>query len=82
LQPNNEKALYRKAKCLEERGQVEESIGILRRITRLYPDNKTSKADLTRSVYRTFLIKQNFQVQWEPVFVITLGQKRLITLTK
>jgi tetratricopeptide (TPR) repeat protein len=52
FQPNNEKALYRKAKCLEERGQVEEAIGILRRITRLYPDNKSSKADLARYLHR------------------------------
>jgi len=48
FQPNNEKALYRKSKCLEERGQIEDAIGILRRITRLYPENKSARADLKR----------------------------------
>jgi hypothetical protein len=48
FQPNNEKALFRKAKCLEDRGQTEEAIGILRRVSRLYPENKQAKADLAR----------------------------------
>merc|ERR1719318_1402631 len=48
IQPNNEKALYRKAKILQEKCQLDEAIGILRRINRLYPANKQCHAELTR----------------------------------
>ena len=34
IEPNNEKALYRKSKILAEKGLVEEAIGALRRCTR------------------------------------------------
>ena len=34
IQPNNEKALFRKAKILQEKLQIDEAIGILRRISR------------------------------------------------
>ena len=34
IEPNNEKALYRKSKILAEKGCVEEAIGALRRCTR------------------------------------------------
>ena len=39
IQPNNEKALFRKAKILQEKLQTEEAIGILRRISRSYHEN-------------------------------------------
>jgi len=48
IQPNNEKALFRKAKILQEKCQLEEAIGILRRINRLYPANKQCHAELAR----------------------------------
>ena len=48
LDPNNEKALYRKSRVLLEKYRTEEAIGILRRICRLYPENSTAKADLAR----------------------------------
>ena len=48
LQPNNEKALYRKSKVLLEKYRTEEALGILRRISRLYPNNSSAKADLVR----------------------------------
>ena len=36
IEPNNEKALYRKSKILAEKGYVDEAIGALRRTTRYY----------------------------------------------
>ena len=48
FQPNNEKALYRKSKVYEEKGRTDECLGLLRRITRLYPENKSARADLAR----------------------------------
>jgi len=48
IQPNNEKALFRKSKILQEKCQLDEAIGILRRINRLYPANKQCHAELTR----------------------------------
>jgi hypothetical protein len=35
--------LCRKAKVLEEKYRTEEAIGILRRVTRLYPNNKPAQ---------------------------------------
>jgi tetratricopeptide (TPR) repeat protein len=48
LQPNNEKALYRKSRAYEEKGRASESMGLLKRVTRLYPENTAAKADLAR----------------------------------
>jgi len=48
IQPNNEKALFRKAKILQEKHQTEEAMGILRRINRLYPNNKQCHVELSR----------------------------------
>lgn len=48
IQPNNEKALFRKAKILQEKCQLEEAIGILRRINRLYPANKQCHTELSK----------------------------------
>jgi len=48
IEPNNEKALFRKAKVLVEKCQIDEAIGILRRVGRLYPDNKECQAELAR----------------------------------
>lgn len=48
IEPNNEKALYRKSKVLLEKYRTEEAMGILRRICRLYPNNSSAKADLVR----------------------------------
>jgi FK506-binding protein 8 len=54
IEPNNEKALYRKAKAFIEKGKVDEAIGILRRITRLYPDNKLSQFALAGYLFSLF----------------------------
>jgi len=48
IEPNNEKALYRKSKVLLEKYRTDEALGILRRISRLYPNNTSAKADLLR----------------------------------
>ena len=52
LDPNNEKALFRKAKALAEQGDNEQAIGTLRRVTRLYKDNKLAQAELQRLLGR------------------------------
>merc|ERR1712200_213611 len=36
LDPNNEKALFRKAKALAEKGEIDIAVGTLRRVVRLY----------------------------------------------
>jgi len=62
IQPNNEKALFRKAKILQEKHQLDEAIGILRRINRLYPANKqchTELANLTNKVKASRSAEQN-----------------------
>jgi len=62
IQPNNEKALFRKAKILQEKHQLDEAIGILRRINRLYPANKqchTELAKLTNKVKASRSAEQN-----------------------
>ena len=48
IEPNNEKALFRKAKILIEKCQVDEAVGILRRVNRLYPSNKQCQAELAK----------------------------------
>lgn len=48
LEPNNEKALFRKAKALAEKGETELAVGTLRRVTRLYSENKVAQAELQR----------------------------------
>lgn len=48
LDPNNEKALFRKAKALAAKGETELAIGTLRRVTRLYQENKEAQKDLQR----------------------------------
>ncbi len=40
--------MYRKARVLEEKGRADEAMGLLRRVTRLYPENKSAKNDLQR----------------------------------
>ena len=40
--------MFRKAKVLVEKCQIDEAIGILRRVGRLYPDNKECQAELAR----------------------------------
>jgi len=52
LDPNNEKGLYRKSKALDAKGETELAIGTLRRITRLYSNNKLAQGDLTRLLGR------------------------------
>jgi len=47
IEPNNEKALFRKAKILQHKYRTEEAIGILRRVTRLYPANKQAQGELS-----------------------------------
>merc|ERR1711864_26324 len=39
---------FRKSKILQEKCQLDEAIGILRRINRLYPANKQCHAELTK----------------------------------
>eukprot|EP00096_Caligus_rogercresseyi_P006558 TRINITY_DN2308_c0_g1_i1.p1 TRINITY_DN2308_c0_g1~~TRINITY_DN2308_c0_g1_i1.p1 ORF type:complete len:367 (+),score=101.14 TRINITY_DN2308_c0_g1_i1:46-1146(+) len=48
IEPNNEKALYRKSRVLLRRSQESEAIGLLRRVTRLYPQNAAAKNELAR----------------------------------
>jgi len=48
IEPNNEKALFRKSKILVEKCQLDEAIGILRRVNRLYPTNKQCHTELSR----------------------------------
>lgn len=62
IEPNNEKALFRKAKILEEKGCVDESVGILRRLVRLYPNNTQSQALLTKLTTKK---KKNRRVEEE-----------------
>jgi len=47
IEPNNEKALFRKAKILQEKYRTEEAIGVLRRLTRLFPSNKQAQVELS-----------------------------------
>merc|ERR1711963_808158 len=54
LDPNNEKALFRKAKALAEKGEIDIAVGTLRRVVRLYKDNKLAQSELQR-----LLSKQN-----------------------
>lgn len=48
VQPNNVKALFRKAKCLIHKGDCDTAIALLRRALKLDPDNKTVQNELTR----------------------------------
>merc|ERR1719210_2176161 len=48
IEPNNEKALFRKAKILVEKCQLDEAIGILRRVNRLSPANSQCQSELAR----------------------------------
>merc|ERR1719336_2985522 len=48
IEPNNEKALFRKSKILIEKCQLDEAIGILRRVNRLYPANSQCQSELAR----------------------------------
>lgn len=48
IEPNNEKALFRKALILKEKCKTEEAIGVLRRVTRLYPQNKQAQVELQK----------------------------------
>ncbi len=48
LDPNNEKALFRKAKAFVGKNDTELAIGTLRRVTRLYKDNKLAQSELQR----------------------------------
>ena len=48
LDPNNEKALFRKARALTEKGDIDVAIGTLRRVNRLYKDNKLAHVELQK----------------------------------
>jgi hypothetical protein len=43
---------FRKAKVLEEKYKTEEAIGILRRVTRLYPNNKPAQVTTFWHLFR------------------------------
>merc|ERR1712055_544105 len=62
IQPNNEKALFRKAKILVEKCQLDEAIGILRRINRLYPANKQCHTELSRLTNKVKASKEKEQL--------------------
>jgi len=62
IEPNNEKALFRKAKILMEKCQIEEAIGILRRVNRLYPTNKQCHAELSRLTNKAKASKEKEQL--------------------
>ena len=48
LDPNNEKANFRKAKAYLGKGDTDKAIGPLRRVTRMYPQNASAQAELQR----------------------------------
>lgn len=48
IEPNNEKALYRKSRILTEKCRPEEALGVLKRIVQLYPENTSARADLAK----------------------------------
>jgi len=52
LDPNNEKALFRKAKALAEKGEIDIAVGTLRRVVRLYKENKLAQSELQRLLNR------------------------------
>ena len=52
LDPNNEKGLFRKAKAYDGKGEVDLAVGTLRRITRLYKENKLAQSELQRLLGR------------------------------
>ena len=52
LDPNNEKALFRKAKALAEKGEIDIAVGTLRRVVRLYKENKLAQSELQRLLSR------------------------------
>jgi len=62
IEPNNEKALFRKSKILVEKCQLDEAIGILRRINRLYPTNKQCHTELSRLTSKVKASKEKEQL--------------------
>jgi len=62
IEPNNEKALFRKSKILVEKCQLDEAIGILRRINRLYPANKQCHTELSRLTNKMKASKEKEQL--------------------
>lgn len=48
VEPNNEKALYRKGKALQSKNRIDEALGIYKRIQTLYPNNTQVKADILK----------------------------------
>jgi len=62
IEPNNEKALFRKSKILVEKCQLDEAIGILRRINRLYPANKQCHTELSRLTNKVKASKEKEQL--------------------
>ena len=62
IEPNNEKALFRKSKILLEKCQLDEAIGILRRVNRLYPANSQCQAELARLTGRAKKSKEKEQM--------------------
>jgi len=62
IEPNNEKALFRKAKILVEKCQLDEAIGILRRVNRLYPANKQCHTELSRLTNKVKASKEKEQL--------------------
>lgn len=52
-QPNNVKALFRKAKILESKADVESAINLLRKAGKLEPDNKLIQNELSRLILKS-----------------------------
>jgi len=62
VEPNNEKALFRKSKILMEKCQLDEAIGILRRVNRLYPANSECQSELARLTSKVKKSKEKEQM--------------------
>jgi len=73
VEPNNEKALFRKSKVLQEKCRVEEAVGILRRVTRLYPSNKPAQVELSALLAKQRKGREKEQAMSRKMLGITPG---------
>jgi len=70
VDPNNEKALFRKSKALQNKGQTEEALGVLRRVSRLYPDNAQAKLDIQRLSAKVKKSRANEEQMYKKMFEV------------
>jgi len=73
VEPNNEKALFRKSKVLQEKCRIEEAVGILRRVTRLYPSNKPAQVELSALLAKQRKGREKEQAMSRKMLGITPG---------